>query len=246
MMPNHTRGAEKAFTLIELVIVAAIIVVIATMAIPKLMAARLVANETAALTSLRALITAQALVQTQANIDSDGDGTGEDGYFAELAGTAPVRDTAGGVPVPGVHKLTPNVLSVAFGKIDGNGLVGRSGYYFQLWLPGAQVGGLTPGIGELPTAGGADPSNMPNANLCAYLWCCYAWPISAGNSGKRAFFVNQRGDLLQFNNAMANPYSGTAHMPGFDEAFATMGDMGSKTRIGTTGGHDGTTWIPIQ
>src|SRR6188768_1316813 len=148
MYPRHTHGAKKAFTLIELVIVAAIITIVATIALPKLMAARLVANETAAITSLRALITAQALVQTQAHIDSDGDGTGEDGYFGELAGTAALRASAGGVPTPGVHKLTPSVLSVAFGKIDANGLVARSGYYFQLWLPGAPSGGLTPGVSE--------------------------------------------------------------------------------------------------
>jgi prepilin-type N-terminal cleavage/methylation domain-containing protein len=222
MYPRHTHGAKKAFTLIELVIVAAIITIVATIALPKLMAARLVANETAAITSLRALITAQALVQTQAHIDS------------------------GGVPTPGVHKLTPSVLSVAFGKIDANGLVARSGYYFQLWLPGTPVGGLTPGVSELPTAGGADPANMPDPSLCAYLWCCYAWPIDAGGSGNRAFFVNQRGDLLQFSNARPIPYSGTAKQPNFDEAFVTLGDMGSKTRVGVSGGNDATIWIDVK
>jgi prepilin-type N-terminal cleavage/methylation domain-containing protein len=246
MFPRGKHESVKAFTLTELIIVVSIIAIIAGLAFPKLIAARLAANETAAITSLRALITAQAIVQTQARIDSNSDGTGEDAYFAELAGTAAVRSSAGGAPAPGVHKLTPSALSVAFGNVDSNGLVSRSGYHFQLWLPGAAAGGLVPGIAELPTVGGADPGNMPDAAACAYLWCCYAWPISAGSSANRAFFVNQRGELLQCANNSATPYSGTGMMPGFDEAFVTSGDMSSRCRVGVAGGNDATIWVPVQ
>lgn len=230
----------------ELLIVVAILAVVAAVALPKLMAARLAANETAAIATLRSLTTAQALVQTQGNIDSDGDGVGEDGFFGELAGTAAVRSNVGGVPTPGVYRLTPSVLSVALGTVDSDGLVSRTGYHFQIWLPGAQVGGLTPGIAELPTAGGADPANMPDSNACAYLWCCYAWPISAANSGNRAFFVNQLGEVMQCANQSPTPYTGTNKMPAFDEALATAGDMASKPRPQIVGGNDGTIWLPVQ
>jgi prepilin-type N-terminal cleavage/methylation domain-containing protein len=246
MRPHNTYKSKLAFTLVELIVVIAIIAIIAGIAIPKVLAARLTANEAAAISSLRALITAQTMIQTQAHIDSDGDGVGEDGYFGELAGTATLRTSAGGVPAPGVHRLTPAVLSVAFGKVNANGLVSRAGYYFQLWLPGTPVGGLTPGIAELPTAGGADPANMPDSEACAYLWCCYAWPTKAGSSGNRAFFVNQRGDLLQCNNTAVPPFSGTTNTPPFDEAFLVPGDMGSKSRVGVAGGSHGTTWVTVQ
>jgi prepilin-type N-terminal cleavage/methylation domain-containing protein len=246
MLGRNHRGANKAFTLTELLLVATIVAIIAALALPKMMAARLSAHETSAIATLRSLITAQALVQTQATIDSDADGVGEDGFFAELAGTAPVRANVGGAPSVGTHRLTPTLLSIAFGKVDSNGLVARSGYNFQIWLPGASVGGLTPGVAELPTTGGADPSQMPDAEKCATLWCCYAWPISAGRSGNRAFFVNQRGELLQCDNRAANRYTGTSKMPAFDEVFVTSGDMASKSRIGVAGGNDNTIWVPVQ
>lgn len=246
MRPYQAHTRKLAFTLVELTVVVGIIAIIASIAIPKVLAARLSANEAAAISSLRSLVTAQAVVQTQGTIDSDGDGVGEDGYFGELAGTATVRTSAGGIPAPGVHKLTPSVLSAAFGKVNANGLVSRAGYYFQLWLPGTPAGGVTPGVAELPTAGGADPANMPDAEACSYLWCCYAWPISAGSSGNRAFFVNQRGDLLQCNNSSVPPFSGITVMPPFDEAFVLPGDMGGKSRVGQAGGGYGTTWVLVQ
>lgn len=246
MRSGRRHTSREGFTLIELTIVVAVIAIIAGIALPKLIATRLAANETAVIATLRALSTAQALVQSQGHIDSDGDGVGEDGFFAELAGTAPVRASAGGVPTPGVVRLTPGALSIALGKVDANGLVSRTGYHFQIWLPGAPAGGLTPGVSEMPTAGGADPANMPDPNACAYLWCCYAWPIEADYSGNRSFFVNQFGDVLQYANQSPTPYSGTTKMPAFDEAFITSGDMASKPRGYAPGGNDGTIWIPVQ
>ena len=44
------------------------------------------------------------------------------------------------------------------------------------------------------------------------LWACYAWPASFGNSGKRTFFINQSGDVLQAQN-QATRYSGPSAVP---------------------------------
>src|SRR5687768_8841966 len=98
MYERVTPGSRAGFTLAELMIVCAIIAAIVAMGLPKLMAARLAANEASAIATMRALSTAEALVQSQSVIDTDGDGAGEMGYFAELAGAVPVRTSAGGVP----------------------------------------------------------------------------------------------------------------------------------------------------
>src|SRR4029077_13333147 len=95
MIRNHK---QSGFTLIELMIVVQILALIASIAIPKLLAARLSANEAAAISTLRSISSAQAQLQSSAAIDCDADGSGEYGYFAEMAGTKSMRTSNAGVP----------------------------------------------------------------------------------------------------------------------------------------------------
>ena len=69
------------------------------------------------------------------------------------------------------------------------GVVTRSGYIFQMYLPSAAAVGVPEG-----DTGGVG-ATAPDAVQSEVLWCCYAWPSSFGNSGKRTFFVNQTGDF---------------------------------------------------
>ena len=80
---------EKGFTLIELMIVIAIIAIIAAIAIPNLLDARKGANEAAAKSAMRTLFTVQNLFR-----EGDKDGDGQLDYATDPTGTAGPSDSA--------------------------------------------------------------------------------------------------------------------------------------------------------
>ena len=217
--------------------------------------ARMSINENQAIATLRAIAAGQQQLRASGAIDTDDDGGGEYGYFGELAGAVPMRimDHSAGLPALGSLQndlLFPPILAAAFGSVvsdgRGHGVVERAGYYFKIFLPGPTADGIIPGVPEAPT-GGTSPDNLGaswSSTNAEDLWCAYAWPVKSGKSGKRAFFINQAGDIEETVNA-GNRYSGLNSTPEFDAALSldSPRDMGAPLAIRDGRGNDGLTWL---
>ena len=216
----------QGFTLIELMIVIAIIAIIASIAIPNLLAARLNANETAAIATLRNMVSAEAQFQSTSLADTNNNGIGEYGFIGELCGAVGIR---------GGSAIRLPTLSTAFQSVNAVGRVQRGGYYFILALPGASG-----------TAVIQNTMNLVSADLAETTWAAYAWPTSFGNSGNRTFFINQHGNMI---STLDQNYSGPAGLAPMiaGAAFRAGGAADSITGILATGmsGRDGNFWIEV-
>jgi type IV pilus assembly protein PilA len=120
-------GKHKGFSLIELLIVVAIILVIAAIAIPNLLRAHIAANESSAVSSIRTLNTAQAAYQSTFPLL---------GFASTLTALGPSASNGCTTPTSTNACLVDWVLSqaTAVGST-------KSGYYFTD-APGTTVGGI--------------------------------------------------------------------------------------------------------
>lgn len=265
----HENHPQRGFTLIELLIVIVVIAILATFIVLNLLSSRIAANESAAIMSLKAIATAQAQITSSRSIDVNSDGAGEYGFLAELAGASALRAPAG---IGETDRLVPPVLSQTYGHVAG-GCVLDSGYLFRMYLPDA-FGAFVPeadsgGNHERPEPPGHGRSGQPHPNprgrgtpgrgvgrsnagsaidpeQASNLWCCYAWPAQFGTTGRRAFVVNQRGEVLACTNSttrygglLSPPMAGTA-------AFLNANSTMSAQLAANTLAADGERWRVVN
>ena len=100
---------EKGFTLIELMIVVAVIAIIAAIAIPNLLRSRMSANEASAIGALRTISNGEVQFQSSGFADADGDNVGD---FAALGPAGVVGTLAN--PAAGSEPFVDNVLGSGF------------------------------------------------------------------------------------------------------------------------------------
>lgn len=217
------------FTLVELLVVLAIIAIIATLALPFLLSSKISANESAAMATVRLIGQAQLQFAAAAAADANENGNGEYGTFGELSGGVAVRAAAGGT-----HFMKPTLVGPAFRGISPLGEIVRGGYHFRIYLPGAGGEGLL----ELP-GGGADAA--VSADKAESMWCVYAWPARFSVTGRRTYFTNQSGGLYVTEDPV---YSGAGAPIAPGAALAVGGAINSIEGVPAhnAAGRDGHIW----
>ena len=244
---------QKGFTLIELMIVVAIIALIAAFAIPALLRARMTANETGAVAGLRSLVANQATFQSVCVVDQDEDGTGEYGLFEELAGAAQCRGVVTGSPSPAPAQRNPGeFMQQVYGQVTAAGYAQKSGYYYVLYLPNMPGGGYVPGdptvSDPVAGAGAADVDAVDDQEV---YWMAYAWPVSAGRSGNRVFAVGVDGTIyFTKNDDLATTptfYNGVGAVPASDACLmAGVGEIQFPIASDGEVGTDLNVWMPLS
>jgi len=200
----------RGFTLIELMIVVAIIAIIAAIAIPNLLRSRMAANESSAIAACKTYAEAQDIYL---RTDYDQDGVKE--FCQHLKGTP---SSIFGLFSDGTSG--PNgqlqLIDAAFANAEGapGAATPRAGYVFQILTsqgPSAP-GGAKTYLQNKPSSGGAglsgsDPQDMLNG------YALSAIPSSYDSTGRNSYAISQTGIVLQKDNGAAGS---AAHPATFD------------------------------
>ena len=128
------RNKQKGFSLIELLIVVAIILIIAAIAIPNLLRSKMAANQASAVASLRTLNTSSVLFYTNYGI-----------YPSALSNLGPVG--SGGTVSSTLADMIDSTLASA------SAAPGKSGYTFT-WAGGGTTGAYTINADPVSTSTG--------------------------------------------------------------------------------------------
>jgi type IV pilus assembly protein PilA len=164
---------KKGFTLIELMIVVAIIAIIAAIAIPSLLRSRMAANETAAAAGCKAFAEAEEIYR---RTDYDADGLLE--YSQTIGGPRSLVDEV----AAGDGKL--GLLDRTFATAEGAAGTPKAGYlYAVLNTQGA-------------AATGGARTYLAGVNMTLG-YACNAAPGAWDGTGRNQFLINNNGTIFQ-------------------------------------------------
>ncbi len=163
---------KKGFTLIELMIVVAIIAIIAAIAIPSLLRSRMAANETAAAASCKAFAEAEEIYH---RTDYNGDGVLE--YAQKLSGTDSLLEKSSGT---GDLAL----IDKTFAGAEGSTGQPKAGYVFTV-------------LTEQGSAATGDARNYLSGSNMTLGYGLGASPAAYDGTGRNTFIINNNGTIFQ-------------------------------------------------
>ncbi len=225
--------SSSGFTLIELMIVVAIIAIIAAIAIPSILRSRISANQTSAVASLDTIF--KMNTQFRSN---DSDNNGENDYWAENVWALY------GMKGPGGSRIELFNKSLAESDYEGdNDAIGtnpssfsvdsfssatpKSGYYVSMFA-GQTSSGTSCGGGECFTSDGDDNggslscgSTSGDAYRNDNRFGVSAFPSLYNNTGTKAYAIDQGGDKFEIDGkastGVGNAFNSGSNGPSGDD-----------------------------